>query len=147
MMRGLAEYVMTGRRQAIIAVMLLGLIPLVNLLNPAVVGLIALRKGLQEVVVIFAWAILPLGAWAVAGDVVPLIMLIGITGLAVLLRETESWEFTLLSAIAVGVCVEVYFRLQPAVIDALMQQLDFPTLFCHKLIINSTLIRHRLDTC
>ncbi|MFL2838728.1 MAG: hypothetical protein CBD23_007390 [Gammaproteobacteria bacterium TMED163] len=124
MMRGLAEYVMTGRRQAIIAVMLLGLIPLVNLLNPAVVGLIALRKGLQEVVVIFAWAILPLGAWAVAGDVVPLIMLIGITGLAVLLRETESWEFTLLAAIAVGVCVEVYFRLQPAVIDALMQQLD-----------------------
>ena len=124
MMRGLAEYVMTGRRQAIIAVMLLGLIPLVNLLNPVVVGLIALRKGLQEVVVIFAWAILPLGAWAVAGDVVPLIMLIGITGLAVLLRETESWEFTLLAAIAVGVCVEVYFRLQPAVIDALMQQLD-----------------------
>ena len=124
MMRGLAEYVMTGRRQAIIAVMLLGLIPLVNLLNPAVVGLIALRKGLQEVVVIFAWAILPLGAWAVAGDVVPLIMLIGITGLAVLLRETESWEFTLLAAIAVGVCVEVYFRLQPAEIDALMQQLD-----------------------
>ncbi|HCA36633.1 MAG: hypothetical protein CMQ07_11680 [Gammaproteobacteria bacterium] len=123
-MRGLAEYVMTGRRQAIIAVMLLGLIPLVNLLNPVVVGLIALRKGLQEVVVIFAWAILPLGAWAVAGDVVPLIMLIGITGLAVLLRETESWEFTLLAAIAVGVCVEVYFRLQPAVIDALMQQLD-----------------------
>jgi len=124
MMRGLAEYVMTGRRQAIIAVMLLGLIPLVNLLNPVVVGLIALRKGLQEVVVIFAWAILPLGAWAVAGDVVPLIMLIGIAGLAVLLRETESWEFTLLAAIAVGVCVEVYFRLQPAVIDALMQQLD-----------------------
>jgi hypothetical protein len=124
MMRGLAEYVMTGRRQAIIAVMLLGLIPLVNLLSPVVVGCIALRKGLQEVVVICAWAILPLGAWAVAGDVVPLIMLIGITGLAVLLRESESWEFTLLAAIAVGVCVEVYFRLQPAVIDALMQQLD-----------------------
>ena len=124
MMRGLAEYVMTGRRQAIIAVILLGLIPLVNLLNPVVVGLIALRKGLQEAVVICAWAILPLGAWAVAGDVVPLIMLIGITGLAVLLRESESWEFTLLAAIAVGVCVEVYFRLQPAVIDALMQQLD-----------------------
>ena len=38
-MRGLAEYVMTGRRQAMIAVMLLGLIPLVNLLNPVVVGL------------------------------------------------------------------------------------------------------------
>ena len=124
MMRGLAEYVMTGRRQAIIAVMLLGLIPLLNLLNPVVVGLVALRKGLQEVTVLFVWAVLPLGAWAMAGDVVPLIMLIGITGLALLLRETESWEFTLLAAIAVGVCVEVYFRVQPAVVDALMQQLE-----------------------
>ena len=84
MMRGLAEYVMTGRRQAMIAVMLLGLIPLVNLLNPVVVGLIALRKGLQEAGIVFAWAVLPVGAWAVAGDVVPLIMLIGITGLALL---------------------------------------------------------------
>ena len=110
MMRGLAEYVMTGRRQAMIAVMLLGLIPLVNLLNPVVVGLIALRKGLQEAGIVFAWAVLPVGAWAVAGDVVPLIMLIGITGLALLLRETESWEFTLLAAIAVGISVEVYFR-------------------------------------
>ncbi|NBQ72529.1 MAG: hypothetical protein EBU11_06305 [Gammaproteobacteria bacterium] len=124
MMRGLAEYVMTGRRQAMIAVMLLGLIPLVNLLNPVVVGLIALRKGLQEAGIVFAWAVLPVGAWAVAGDVVPLIMLIGITGLALLLRETESWEFTLLAAIAVGISVEVYFRVQPAVIDALMAQLE-----------------------
>ena len=124
MMRGLAEYVMTGRRQAMIAVMLLGLIPLVNLLNPVVVGLVALRKGLQEVGVVFAWAVLPVGAWAVAGDVVPLIMLIGITGLALLLRETESWEFTLLAAIAVGISVEMYFRVQPAPLDALIAQLE-----------------------
>ena len=124
MMRGLAKYVMTGSRQAMIAVMLLGLIPLVNLLNPVVVGLVALRKGLQDVGIIFALAVLPVGAWAVAGDVVPLIMLIGITGLALLLRETESWELTLLAAIAVGIAVEAYFRLQPAVIDALMAQLE-----------------------
>ena len=107
-----------------IAVLLLGLIPLVNLLNPVVIGLVALRKGLQEVCILFAWAVLPVGAWAVAGDVVPLIMLIGITSLALLLRETESWEFTLLAAIAVGISVEVYFRVQPAVIDALMAQLQ-----------------------
>ena len=89
-----------------IAVLLLGLIPLVNLLNPGVVALTALRKRLQEVGILFAWAVLPVGAWAVAGDVVPLIMLIGITSLALLLRETESWEFTLLAAIAVGISVE-----------------------------------------
>ena len=38
MMRGLAEYVMTGRKQAMIAVLLLGLIPLVNLLAPVLLA-------------------------------------------------------------------------------------------------------------
>jgi hypothetical protein len=123
-MRGLAEYVMTGRRQAIIAVLLLGLLPLLNLLNPVMVGLVALRKGWQEGIVIFAWALLPLGAWAMIGDVVPLIMLVGISALALLLRETESWEFTLLAAIAIGVCVEIYLRVQPAVLDGLMAQVE-----------------------
>ncbi|MDA0688282.1 MAG: hypothetical protein O2948_06515 [Proteobacteria bacterium] len=123
-MRGLAEYVMTGRRQAIIAVLLLGLLPLLNLLNPVMVGLVALRKGWQEGVVIFAWALLPLGAWAMIGDVVPLIMLVGISALALLLRETESWEFTLLAAIVIGVCVEIYLRVQPAVLDVLMAQVE-----------------------
>ena len=123
-MRGLAEFVMKGRKQAILAVALLGLIPLVNLLNPVIVGLVMLRKGVREAAIIFAWAILPIGAWAMAGDIVPLIMLIGISGLAWLLRETESWEFTLLASIAIGVSVEVYLRLQSAVLDVVFQQLE-----------------------
>lgn len=123
-MRGLAEYVMTGRRQAMIAVLLLGLIPLANLLNPVVVGLVTLRKGFKEGIVIFAWAFLPVVAWAVTGDVVPVMMLLGITCLAVLLRETESWEFVLLAAIAVGLMVEFYFRLQPEVLNVLISQVD-----------------------
>ncbi|MCG8413927.1 MAG: hypothetical protein MI746_06880 [Pseudomonadales bacterium] len=123
-MRGLAEYVMTGRRQAIIAVVLLGLIPLANLLNPVVVGLVILRKGLSEGALIFAWAMLPLIGWASLGDLVPLVMLLGVSGLGLLLRETESWEFTLLAAIAVGLCVEFYFRLQPTYLDVLMVQVE-----------------------
>ncbi len=123
-MRGLAKFVMTGRKQAFLAVLLLGLVPLANLLNPVIVGLVMLRKGTREAAYVLAWAILPIGAWAMAGDPVPLIMLIGISGLAYLLRETESWEFTLLAAIAIGVCVELYLRLQPAVLDAVFQQLD-----------------------
>ncbi|MGE4631171.1 MAG: hypothetical protein AAEC86_12085 [Pseudohongiellaceae bacterium] len=123
-MRGLAEFVMSGRKQAIMAVVFLGLIPLVNLLNPVVVGLMILRKGALEVAIIFAWAILPIGAWAIVGDIAPLIMLFGISGLAWLLRETESWEFTLVATIAIGLGVEIYLRLQPAVLDGLFQQLE-----------------------
>lgn len=124
-MRGLAEFVMKGRKQAIVAVLLLGLIPLVNFLSPVVVGLVILRKGLNEAAQILVWAILPIGGWAIiAGDPVPLIMLLGVTGLAGLLRSTESWEFTLLAAIAVGVCVEIYLRLQPAVLDLIFIQMQ-----------------------
>ena len=123
-MRGLAEFVMKGRKQAIMAVLLLGLIPLVNFLSPVVVGLVVLRKGLKEATQVLVWAILPIGGWAVAGDPVPLIMLLGITGLAGLLRASESWEFTLLAAIAVGVSVEIYLRLQPAVLDLIFLQMQ-----------------------
>lgn len=123
-MRGLADFVMKGRKQAIMAVLLLGLIPIVNFLSPVVVGLVVLRKGLQEATQVLVWAIFPIGGWAVAGDPVPLIMLLGITGLAGLLRASESWEFTLLGAIAVGVCVEIYLRLQPALMDLMFIQMQ-----------------------
>lgn len=123
-MRGLAEFVMKGRKQAIMAVLLLGLIPLFNLLSPVIIGLIVLRKGLQEAAYVLIWAILPIGGWAVAGDTLPLIMLFGISGLAGLLRVSESWEFTLLAAIGVGVCVEAYLRLQPGVLDLIFIQMQ-----------------------
>ena len=123
-MRGLAEFVMKGRKQAIMAVLLLGLIPIVNFLSPVVVGLIVLRKGLTEATQVLVWAIFPIGGWAIAGDPVPLIMLLGITGLAGLLRASESWEFTLLGSIVVGLCVEIYLRLQPAVLDLIFLQMQ-----------------------
>lgn len=123
-MRGLAKLVMAGRKQAIIAALVLGIIPLINLLSPVVAGLVMLRKGPQEALVVVAWAILPLAGWAMVGDVIPLVLLLGISGLALLLRESESWEFTLLMAIAVGVAVEMYMRLQPQLLDVLFQQME-----------------------
>lgn len=106
------------------AVLLLGLIPLLNLLNPVIVGLVMLRKGAKEATVILAWAVLPVAAWAIAGDSVPLIMLFGISGLALLLRETESWEFTLLVSILIGISVEFYLRLRPEVLNLIFVQLE-----------------------
>jgi hypothetical protein len=123
-MRGLAEFVMKGRKQAIMAVMLLGIVPLANFLSPVVVGLVLLRKGLREAAIIMAWAILPIGAWAIAGDMPPLITLLGVSGLALLLRETESWELTLVAAIVVGVCVEGYLKLQPAILDRIFEEVE-----------------------
>lgn len=123
-MRGLAKFVMTGRKQAFLAVVLLGLVPIAYFLNPVIVGLIMLRKGTQEAAYVLAWAILPVSGWAIAGDPVPLIMLVGVSGLSYLLRATESWEFTLVAAIVIGVCVEIYLRVQPAILDVVLLQLD-----------------------
>ena len=83
-----------------------------------------LSKGIKEAAFVFAWGILPLGVWAMVGDFVPLIMLFGISVLAFLLRETESWEFTLLAAIFIGLAVEVYLRMQPVVLDTVFIQLQ-----------------------
>jgi len=71
-MRGLAKFVMIGRKQAFLAVLLLGLVPLANFLSPVIVGLVMLRKGTREAAYVLAWAILPVGAWAMIGDPVPL---------------------------------------------------------------------------
>jgi hypothetical protein len=83
-----------------------------------------LTKGLREATFVFIWGALPLVVWAMLGDIVPLVLLFGITGLTWLLRETESWEFTFLAAIAIGLVIEIYLRLQPAVLDAVFQQLQ-----------------------
>jgi hypothetical protein len=123
-MKGLAEFVMMGRKQAVLVTLLLGLIPMVNLLSPVIIGLVTLRKGIKEAGLVLVWAILPLAAWAVAGDVIPLILVFGIAALAWILRESESWEFTLLAAILVGVCVELYMRSQSELLGIVYAQFE-----------------------
>ena len=123
-MRALAEFVMKDRRSAILAVLLLGLVPMLNLLSPVIVGLPMLRKGWNDALAILVWALLPIGAYAYIGDVVPLILLLGVTLLAAALRQTQSWEVSLLGAVLVGLTVEAYLLLVPELLDLLFQQLD-----------------------
>lgn len=123
-MRVLAEFAMKDRRSAIIAVLLLGLVPMLNLLSPVLVGLTMLRKGWNEALAILVWALLPIGAYAYIGDVVPLVLLLGVTLLAAALRQTQSWEVSLLGAVLVGLTIEAYLLLVPELLDLLFQQLD-----------------------
>ena len=131
-MRGLAEFVMRGRRQATFAVVLIGAIPLIYFLSPALVALVLLRKGLQEGALLLAWAALPLLAWilypvfvfGVVGNFLPLIVLFTVTGLALVLRLTQSWQFTVLCAVGVGLLCEAYLRLQPQIIEVLLVQIN-----------------------
>lgn len=131
-MRSLAEFVMKGRRQAILVVVLTGAIPPVYFISPVIVGLVVLRKGLQEAFLILIWALLALGLWTVYPSIameqpvnlLPFLLMFAVTGLAVTLRMSQSWQLTVLMAVAVGLVFEIYLRIQPAAVDTLFAQLS-----------------------
>lgn len=112
MTRGLAEYVMSGRRQAATVALLFGLIPMLNLLSGAVVALVTLRKGPQEGFLIMLWALLPAGLQWLVGDTAPVIMVVGVTVLSYLLRRTQSWQQVLLLATVLGLLLQMSLPLQ-----------------------------------
>ncbi len=123
MLRGLAEFVMAGRSQAVAAVVLLGLPPLVYLLSPALVAMVGLRKGMAAGLFLALWALLPTGLWLMLGDAFPLLVLAGVLALAAVLRTSESWQSVLIAGIGVGALFEFYLRAQPAVLDVMFEQL------------------------
>lgn len=114
------------------AVVLIGAVPLIYFISPVIVGLVWLRKGAQEGAIVLAWAALPILAWIMypaivydtIGNLLPLIVLLSVAGLAALLRISESWQFTLLLSVLIGVVCDVYLRVQPLVIDILIQQIE-----------------------
>ncbi len=125
MLRGLAEFVMAGRRQAVLAIVLLGLPPLVNLLTPALVAMVGMRKGMAAGSVMLLWALAPASVWLLLwGNVFPLLVLIGVFMLAGVLRSTGSWQNALLAAIGVGAMFELYLYAQPAALDLVFEQLE-----------------------
>ncbi|MBL4819927.1 MAG: hypothetical protein JKY98_02900 [Gammaproteobacteria bacterium] len=131
-MRGLAEFVLKGRRQAIMAVLLIGAVPLIYFLSPVVVALVILRKGVQEAGLLLAWALLPIGAWALYPSIaldapvnlLPVLVLLAVSALAMVLRSTGSWQSTVLVAVVVGLLFELYLRLQPDNVELLLLQIN-----------------------
>ncbi len=123
-MQALAKFAMKGRRQAILAAMLLGVFPVVNFLSAPIVALVCLRHGKSEGLIVLAWAMLPALGWAVLGDMIPLLLLLGIVVLAIVLRSTDSWEATLLSSIGVGIGAQVGLELKPDFVVVMQQQIE-----------------------
>ncbi|MGP1609347.1 MAG: hypothetical protein ACTS5G_01480, partial [Burkholderiales bacterium] len=122
-MRGLAEYVMSGRRQAATVAVLFGLIPMLNLLSAAVVALVALRRGPREGALIMLWALLPAGLRWLQGETASVIMLVGVLVLAQLLRRTQSWQQVLLLATVLGLLLQLSLPLQPEYLASIRNRL------------------------
>ena len=102
-MRGLAEYIMRGRKEATLVVAIAAAIPLLFWFSAAALALVILRRGLSEALPVLVWGILPALAWAMVGDWTPLLVIVGAGGLAVLLRQRSDWAPVVALAVPLGV--------------------------------------------
>lgn len=115
-MRSLAEYIMRGRKQAIIAAFIFAWIPLFGWMADVITCFVTLRKGPKEGLAILPWSLLPNIVYASLGSsnlmmVTVVYSLIGTSVasylLAILLRETNSWSIVLEIAGLLGIITVV----------------------------------------
>lgn len=127
-MRALAEFIMRGRAQACAVAFLGNLFPLIS---PAAVGLVSLRKGSQEGVVVLLWAGLPLIASYFFDQGSSLLTFV--SGLSLLmtlisanvLRVTGSWQWTILTSMLTAVVVMLAIALMLSTdVDLLVDRLS-----------------------
>ncbi len=101
-MRALAEFIMRGRMQATLVVVVSAALPLLFWLSAAAGSLVLLRRGLSDALGILVWALLPAIGWWYFGEPRTLLVLLGALGLALLLRASQSWNRVLLCSVALG---------------------------------------------
>jgi len=107
-MRALAEFIMRGRMQATLVVAGCAILPLLYWLGAAAGCLVLLRRGLKDALGVLALGLLPaLIWWLYSDDPRALLVLLGSSSLALVLRASESWNRVLLVSIAMGVVFAV----------------------------------------
>ncbi len=116
-MRGLAEYAMHGRRQAIIVVVITGLFPVIYCLSAAVVGLVNLRKSATEGLIILLWSLLPAGLLWIAGDNTPIVLMLSTAILAQALKYFESWSKVIMLGTVLGILTQLSLVWQVAFVE------------------------------
>ncbi|WP_101757887.1 hypothetical protein [Oceanicoccus sp. KOV_DT_Chl] len=106
-MRGLAEYVMRGRSQAVIVSVIATGTVLFAWVGAAVLALVTLRQGPSQSSHVLLWAMLPAIVMAAMGDTGPVTTLLGVMLVSMVLRSTTSWSWALVAAVASGVVTAV----------------------------------------
>ena len=101
-MRALAGFVMRGRLQATLAVVVAAALPLLFWVSAAAGSLVLLRRGLGDALGIVLWGLLPTLLWWYFGEPRPLLVFSGSLALAVVLRSSVSWTRVLLASVALG---------------------------------------------
>ncbi|MCQ4347602.1 hypothetical protein NGA35_09290 [Pseudomonas stutzeri] len=102
-MRALADFVMRGRLQAAVTVVVATALPMLFWVGAAAGALVLLRRGLNDALGVVAWALLPTLLWWHYGEPRPLLVFAGTLALAAVLRASVSWTRVLLASLVLGV--------------------------------------------
>ncbi|CDF86556.1 hypothetical protein PKB_5243 [Pseudomonas knackmussii B13] len=102
-MRALADFVMRGRMQATLVVVLAAVLQPFFWLGAAAGSLVLLRRGAGDALGILVWALLPALAWWYLGDPSVTLVLLGSAVLAKVLRTSMSWNRVMLASVVLGV--------------------------------------------
>ncbi|WP_223654909.1 hypothetical protein [Halopseudomonas nanhaiensis] len=111
---------MRGRKEATLVVAIAAAIPLLFWFSAAALALVILRRGPREAMPVLVWGILPALAWAMVGDLTPLLVILGAGAMAVLLRQRSDWAAVVTVAVPLGVAYAVALLLM---LDEPLQQL------------------------
>lgn len=107
-MKGLAEFVMRGRLQALLVIVAGAGSVLFCWLSAAALALVTLRKGAGPGAWLYMWALLPAGTLLYTlGDSGPLALLTGTLVLALVLRTTVNLPLAVLASVGVGMATGV----------------------------------------
>jgi len=98
----LADFIMRGRVQATLVVVVSAVLPLLFWLSAAAGSLVLLRRGFKDASTVIAFGLVPAVAIWAFGDPSTLLVLLGTLGLAALLRAGHSWSRVLLFSVVLG---------------------------------------------
>jgi hypothetical protein len=101
-MRALADFIMRGRVQATVVVAGSAALPLLFWLSAAAGCLVLLRRGSDALSVLCIGMLSALVSWYFLKDPTTLLVLLGASGLALVLRAGHTWNRVLLCSVAVG---------------------------------------------
>lgn len=111
-----AQYILRGRRQAIIIALLFTVVPFFSWVSIVITGFVTLCKGSYEGFLVFLWTALPFVVYAVKGIWLPLVINVALGGflvwlLAITLRRFANWSLILelLSLLAVLAILVVHY--------------------------------------
>ncbi|MBA1202850.1 hypothetical protein G7009_13985 [Pseudomonas capeferrum] len=102
-MRALADFIMRGRVQATVVVVVSAVLPLLFWLSAAAGSLVFLRRGFKDASSVLVWGLLPALALWIFGEPSTLMVFVGTLALAASLRAGHSWSRVLLFSIPLGV--------------------------------------------